>query len=136
MVRPGDRRFYGPGLAGGVVSAIWIFWHRDADLPMPLLAAVMLAPYYALIGYWWARRTRIETAALMGAVTALTGFEIGIVLTAVQAAATDTAVQPAVWLLAGLLFSPTVVLVGAFGGLVGGALAHPASFIQTLRRSA
>ena len=69
MVHPGDRRFYGPGVAGGVVSAIWIYWHRDADLLMPLLAAVMLAPYYALIGYRWARTTRIETAALMGAVT-------------------------------------------------------------------
>lgn len=133
MGRFSDRRLYDPGVAAGVVVAICSYWYRDVDAPIPLLAAVVLAPYYALIGFWWARRARIETAAMMGAVTALVGFEVVVLLTAIQDAATDAVPKSVLWLFAGLLFAPTVALVGAFSGLVGGALAHPTTIIQTLR---
>ena len=131
--RFGDRRLYDPGVVGGVVAAIWCYWYRDVDAPMPLLAAVLLAPYYALVGYWWARRAKLQTAALMGAVTALVAFEFVVLLTAIQAIATDAVPNSVLWLLAGLIFAPTVVLVGAFCGLVGGALTHPSAIIQTMR---
>jgi hypothetical protein len=130
VARLDDRRAYGPGLAGGVLAGIWSYWHRDEDLPNLLLAAVMLMPYYGLIGFWWARRTRTTgTAALMGGVTAVLGFEVVILLTATQATITDTAGKSLLWLFAGLLFATPVFLLGAFCGLVGGALAHPASTI-------
>lgn len=113
--------------------AIGSYWYRDVDAPIPLLAAVVLAPYYGLVGFWWARRARIETAAMMGAVTALVGFEIVVVLTAMLDVAMGATPKSVLWLVSGLLFAPTVGLVGAFCGLVGGALAHPTSIISTLR---
>jgi hypothetical protein len=132
--RFGDRRLYDPGVVGGVVAALWSYWYRDVDAPIPLLAAVLLAPYYAFIGFWWARKARLETAALVGAVTALVGFELVVLVTAMQAVATDAAPKSVLWLLAGLMFAPTVTLVGAFCGFVGGALAHPNAIIQNMGR--
>ena len=69
----------------------------------------------------------METAALVGAVTALVGFEIVTLLTAIETAATETGVNAAVWLVFGLVYATMVALVGAFCGLAGGTLARPSS---------
>jgi hypothetical protein len=64
----GGLRVYTPAVVGGILMATWSYWHRDDDAPIPLIAAVLLAPYYALIGLWWGRRRTVGTAALVGAV--------------------------------------------------------------------
>jgi uncharacterized membrane protein len=63
----------------------------------------------------------------VGAVTALVGFEIVTLLTAIETAATETGVNAAVWLVFGLVYATMVALVGAFCGLAGGTLARPSS---------
>jgi hypothetical protein len=85
-----------------------------------------------LIALWWGRRRTVETAALVGAVTALVGFEIVTLLTAIETAATETGVNAAVWLVFGLVYATMVALVGAFCGLAGGTLARPSSIIRSL----
>ena len=72
---------------------------------------------------------------LLGAVTALVGFEIVTLLTAIRAAATDSASTSVLWLVFGLGFSATVALVGAFCGLAGGTVAHPTSILRSMRRT-
>jgi hypothetical protein len=131
----GGLRVYAPALFGSILMVAWSYWHREDDAPIPLLAALLLAPYYALIGLWWGRKRSVRTAALVAAVTALVGFELVTVLTAIQAAATDSASKSVLWLFFGLGFATTVALVGAFCGLAGGSLAHPISTIGSIRRS-
>jgi hypothetical protein len=70
----------------------------------------------------------------VGAVTALLGFEIVSLATAVYTAATESLLKSVLWLLTGLGFAIVVGLVGAICGLIGGALAHPTSIIRSLRR--
>lgn len=97
-------------------------------------AAILLAPYYALIGLWWGRRRRVQAAALAGAVTALVGFEI---VTVLRRYGPPARIPPrslrsgcsSVWLCE---WSPWWE---AFCGLAGGRLAHPASIIRSMRRS-
>jgi hypothetical protein len=128
----GGLRVYTPAVVGGILMATWSYWHRDDDAPIPLIAAVLLAPYYALIGLWWGRRRTVGTAALVGAVTALVGFGIVTLLTAIETAVTETAVRAAVWLVFGLVYAIMVALVGAFCGLAGGTLARPSSILRSL----
>lgn len=130
----GGVRVYTPALFGGILMAAWSYWHREDDAPIPLLAAVLLAPYYTLIGLWWGRSRSVRTAALVAAVTALLGFEFVTVLTAIRAAATHSASKSVLWLLFGLGYAAMVALVGAFCGLAGGSLTHPISTIRSMRR--
>jgi cell division protein FtsX len=76
----------------------------------------------------------VSRRRLLGAVTALVGFEIVTLLTAIRAAATDSASTSVLWLVFGLGFSATVALVGAFCGLAGGTVAHPTSILRSMRR--
>jgi hypothetical protein len=130
----GGLRVYIPAVAGGTLMAVWSYGYRDADAPIPVLAALLLAPYYGVIGLWWARRGRVETAALVGAVTSLVGFEIFVMSSAIYIAATQSALNSLTWLGFGAEFALLVALVGAFCGLIGGTLAHPAAIIRLVRR--
>lgn len=82
----------------------------------------------------WARRCSIEIAALVGAATALVGYETFVVSAAIYLAATESAVNSLTWLGFGVGFALLVVLVGAFCGLIGGTLAHPVVIIRSIRR--
>jgi hypothetical protein len=109
----GGLRVYIPGVVGGILMATWSYRHRGVDAPIPVFAALMLAPYYALIGFCWARSRTVETAALVGAVTALLGFEIVVLAVAVYAGVTEFALKSVAWLVFGLGF---VLVVGLAGG--------------------
>jgi hypothetical protein len=98
------------------------------------VAALIVAPYYVLIGFCWVRSRTVLTAALVGAVTALVGFEIVLFDTAVYTAVTEFALKSVVWLGFGLAYALVVGLVGAAFGLAGGAVVHPASIIRSVRR--
>jgi hypothetical protein len=130
----GGLRVYLPALVGGMLMAVGSYGYRDADAPVPVLAALVLTPYYAVVGPWWARRSSIEIAVLVGAVTALVGYEIFVMSAAVYMAATESAVNSLTWLGFGVGFALLVALVGAFCGLIGGTLAHSAATIPSIRR--
>jgi hypothetical protein len=49
-------------------------------------------------------------------------------------AATESAVNSLTWLGFGVGFTWLVALVGAFCGLIGGTLAHPAATLPSIRR--
>jgi hypothetical protein len=125
---------YLPALVGGILMAVGSYGYRDADAPVPVVAAMALTPYYAVVGLWWARRCSIEIAALVGAATALAGYETFVVSAAIYLAATESAVNSLTWLGFGVGFALLVALVGAFCGLIGGTLAHPAKIIRSICR--
>ncbi len=130
----GGLRVYLPALVVGMLMAVGSYGYRDADAPVPVLAAMALSPYYVVVGLWWARRSSIEIAVLVGAVTALVGYETFVTSAALYLAATESAVNSMTWLGFGVGFALLVALVGAFCGLIGGTLAHPAATIRTIRR--
>ncbi len=130
----GGLRVYLPAVAAGLLMAVWSYGYRDADAPVPVLAALLLTPYYVVVGLWWGRRGRVETAALVGAVTAFTGFEIYVISMAILIAATESGLNALTWLGFGLGFALLVALVGAFCGLIGGTLAHPAAILRSIHR--
>jgi hypothetical protein len=130
----GGLRVYIPGVVGGIGMATWSYWHRGEDLPIPLFSAFIFAPYYALLGFWWARSRTVGTAALVGAVTALVGFELVTLATAVYTAVTEFALKSVAWLVFGLGYALLVGFVGAICGLIGGALARPTAIIRALGR--
>jgi hypothetical protein len=109
--------------------AVGSYGYRDADAPVPVVAAMALTPYYVVVGLWWARHRSIEIGALVGAVTALVGYESFVLAAALYLAATESGVNSLTWLGFGVGFALLVALVGAFCGLIGGTLAHPAVII-------
>ena len=114
--------------------AVGSYGYRDADAPVPVVAAMALTPYYVVVGLCWARHRSIEIGALVGAVTALVGYESFVVSAALYLATTESAVNSLTWLGFGVGFALLVALVGAFCGLIGGTLAHPAVTIRSIRR--
>lgn len=134
----GAWRAYVPALVGGIAMTTWSYWHRGEDIPVPVFAAIVTSPYYMVVGFCWGRTRNIQTAALMGAATALIGFELTCVATAVYASLTASSsyggFAVAIWLMFGLAWVLPVGFVGALSGLLGGVLAHPVSFIRSLRR--
>jgi hypothetical protein len=129
----GGLRVYLPAVAGGLLMAVGSFGYRDADAPVAVVAALLLTPYYVVVGLWWGRTGRVETAALVGAITAFAGFEIFVTSMAILVAATESALNALTWLGFGVLFALLVALVGAICGLIGGTLAHPATIIRSVR---
>ena len=130
----GGWRVYPPAVVGGLLIATWSYSHRQDDLLIPVLASLALAPYYGVIGVCWGRSRTIGTAALVGAVTAVAGFGIVVVLAAGYAAVSESGLTALLWLVFGLVFGFTVALVGAFSALVGAVLAHPTSIMRQLGR--
>ncbi len=115
--------------------SLWVYANRAADAPLPLAAAVLLAPYFAVIGFCWARRRRAPIAAAVGAVTALVGFEIVTIGTAVYTVVTESALNAVVWLGFGVAYALPVGFVGAVAGLTGALAAHPVASVRALRRA-
>lgn len=131
----GGFRVYGPAVAGGAAMSLWVYANRGADAPLPLAAAVFAGPYFAVIGFRWARRRTAPIAAAVGAVTAVVGFEIAIVGTAVYTVVTESALNATVWFGFGIAFALPVGFFGALAGLVGAVAAHPISSIRAFRRA-
>jgi hypothetical protein len=130
----GGSRVYLPAVASSILMAVGSYGYRDADAPVPVVAAMALTPYYMVVGLCWARHRSIEIGALVGAVTALVGYESFVVSAALYLAATESAVNSLTWLGFGVGFALLVALVGAFCGLIGGTLAHPVVIIRSIRR--
>jgi hypothetical protein len=131
----GGLRVYGPAVAGGIAMSLWVYANRGADAPLPLAAAVLTGPYFAVIGFCWARRRTAPVAAAVGATTALVGFEIVTTGTAVYTAVTESALNATAWLVFGIAFVLPVGFVGAIAGLVGAVAAHPISTIRAMRQA-
>lgn len=131
----GGLRVYGPAVVGGIGMSLWVYANRGADAPLPLAAAVLAGPYFAVIGCCWARRRTPPIAAAVGAVTALVGFEIVTIGTAVYTVVTESALNATVWLGFGIAFVLPVGFVGAVAGLVGAVAAHPISSVRAIRRA-
>ena len=62
------------GLLCGVAMSLWCYRLRDVDLPMPLIATVVAAPYYAVVGFVAGRRRDVTVGAVVGAAVAGIGF--------------------------------------------------------------
>jgi hypothetical protein len=120
----GGLRVYSPGVVCGVVISFWSYWQRDVDAPVPLIAVLVFAPYYALAGFWTARGRSVHVGALMGAVTAVLGLVIVSLTMIAYAARTDPGLTPVAYVLYGLTFLIPAGFVGATCGFAGGALAR------------
>ncbi|MGW4529248.1 hypothetical protein [Amycolatopsis sp. NPDC004378] len=131
----GGLRVYGPAVAGGIVMSLWVYANRGADAPLPLAAAFLAGPYFAVIGFCWARRRTAPVAAAVGAIAAVVGFEIVTIGTAVYTVVTESALNATVWLGFGIAYVLPVRFVGAIAGLVGAVAAHPISSIRAFRRA-
>lgn len=127
----GGLRVFGPGVACGIVMMAWSYAHRGEDARLPLFAAFVLAPAYVLRGLLAARGRTVSVGALVGAVTAVLGFEIVVLGTAVYVAATESWLKAALYLGFGLGYVIPVAVVGTVCGLAGGALAHPKAIISS-----
>jgi hypothetical protein len=79
-------------------------------------------------------RGDVETAALVGAATALVGFAIVVLAAAVYAATTEFALTSLTWVVFRLGAGCTVAMVGALCALVGAAVAYPTVFFRSMRR--
>lgn len=131
----GGLRVYGPAVAGGIAMSLWVYANRGADAPLPLAAAVLAGPYFAVIGFCWARRRTGPIAAAVGAVTALVSFEIVIIGTAVYTVVTESALNATVWLGFGIAYVLPVGFVGAIAGFAGAVAAHPIASVRAVRRA-
>ena len=120
----GGLRAYSPGVVCGVAISVWSYWQRNVDAPVPLIAGLMLGPYYALAGFWMARKRSVDVGALTGAVTSVLGFVIVSVTMIAYAADAEPWPTPVAYLLFGLTFLIPAAFVGATCGFLGGALAH------------
>lgn len=129
----GGLRVYVPAVVAGIAMSVWVYAHRGADAPLPVAAAVLAGPYFAVIGFCWARRRTAPIAAAVGAVTALVGFEIVTIGTAVYTVVTESALNAVVWLGFGVAYVLPVGLVGALSGLIGALAAHPICSIRAVR---
>jgi hypothetical protein len=109
----GGLRVYSPGVVCGIMISVWSYWQRNVDAPTPLIAVLMFAPYYALAGFWMARKRSVEVGGLAGAVTAVLGFVIVSLTMIAYAAGTEPWPTPVAYLLYGLTFLIPAAFVGA-----------------------
>jgi hypothetical protein len=100
------------------------YWLRNVDAPAALIAVLAFTPYYGLAGFWLARKRNVEVGSPAGAVTAVLGYAIVSVTTIAYAAGTEPAPKSVAYVLYSITFLIPAAIVGATGGLVGGALAH------------
>ncbi|WP_125592466.1 hypothetical protein [Amycolatopsis balhimycina] len=131
----GGLHVYGPAVAGGIGMSLWVYANRGADAPLPLAAAVLAGPYFAVIGFCWARRRTAPIAAAVGAITAVVGFEVVTIGTAVYTVVTESFPNATLWVGFGIGYVLPVGFVGAITGLAGAIAAHPISSIRAIRRA-
>jgi hypothetical protein len=123
MRRSWSRGLYPHGLLCGFLMSVFAFWAHGRDVPvLPLVAVVLCTPYFALSGLLAGRRDGLDAGMVAGAATAVSGYAIVTVVTICYTALTQPWPQSLLWVVLGLVFALLPVLVGAFCGLLGGAV--------------